>query len=114
MYMLQPYIEELPLPEEGVPWSVTEARVLKISKDDLRLHEYQVLWTKELEAEVLTYWTILNSRWGQLRDQHELPPCTCHEHENGFLAKEAWNPYFYEGEPCSEVWFKEQLNKETT
>lgn len=89
---------------------LTESRLCRISKDDLRLHEFQVLWTKELEDEVRTYWDLLNDNWKAYRASDSLPPCTCHVHENGFLAREQFNPYFYSGEPCSIEWFN--LNKE--
>lgn len=78
-----------------------ETRVLRISKDDLRLAEVQYMWSDELEAEILDYWNTLNNYW----NTRTLPPCTCADHENGFLAKEQWNSYFYEGAPCSVAWF---------
>ena len=76
---------------------LTEARILKISKDDLRMEEQQLLWTPELETEVTDYWKRLNRFW----KEKQIPPCTCADHENGFLASEKYNPYFYDGEPCS-------------
>lgn len=81
----------------GGKHELTEARVLKISKDDLRLAENQVLWDAQLELDVLNYWTTLNE-WWEIR---KIPPCTCADHEGGFLAKEKYNPFFYEDEPCS-------------
>lgn len=81
--------------------NLTEARILKISKDDLRLAEVQYMWSEELKAEILDYWGTLNNYW----KTRTLPPCTCADHENGFLAKEAWNPYFYDDAPCSVAWF---------
>lgn len=84
--------------EEG--WKLadlTEARILKISKDDLRMDENLLLWSDELFYEISDYWNTLNQYW----DDKKIPPCTCHKHEGGFLAKELYNPYFYEGEPCS-------------
>jgi len=88
---------------------LTEARILKISKDDLRMSEEQLLWTPALEKEVYQYWSTLNGYWSA----KTLPRCTCADYEGGFMAKEAYNPYFYKGEPCSEAWYKEwKLSKE--
>lgn len=98
LYMLR----KLPL---GV--AISEARVLKISKDDLRLAENEVLWSPELEKEVVEYWRTLNGYWKRVA----LPKCTCHVYEGGFLAREAFNPYFYNGQPCSIDWFNLQMKK---
>lgn len=81
---------------------LTEARILKISKDDLRMTEEQLLWSDELEAEVVEYWTKLNEYW----KSRKLPSCTCADHEGGFLASEKYNNYFYQGEPCSINWYR--------
>lgn len=78
-----------------------EARILKISKDDLRMAEDQLIWTPQLEKEVYSYWSTLNGYW----KKKELPRCTCGEFEGGFMAREAYNEFFYEDEPCSEAWF---------
>jgi hypothetical protein len=88
---------------------LSEARVLKISKDDLRLFEYQILWDKELEGAVFTYWNNLDWAWRDYQTNWSLPECTCHKHENGFLAREKYNPYFYEGQPCSEAWLRKHV-----
>ncbi len=77
--------------------SLSEARILKISKDDLRMDENQILWTADLERQVMDYWDSLNDYW----NAQKIPVCTCANHEGGFMAKEQFNPYFYEGEPCS-------------
>jgi len=86
---------------------LTEARILSISKDDLRMDEKQLLWDAQLESDVLSYWDSLNEHW----KNKTLPKCTCADQENGFLANEKYNPYFYEGEPCSlkyyQKWKKE-------
>lgn len=74
-----------------------ESRILKLSKDDLRMDENQILWSDELQAEVLLYWGTLNSWW----NDKKIPPCTCADKEGGFMAKEKFNPYWYEGEPCN-------------
>lgn len=88
-----------------------EARILKISKDDLRLDENQLIWTKELDDEVCDYWNRLNDWW----ELQELPPCTCAQHEGGFMSKEAYNPYYRDGEPCNiklyEEWRESQNGK---
>ena len=86
---------------------VTEARILKISKDDLRLHEQQLLWTPELEKEVVGYWRTLNGYW----EKKTLPKCTCLDIENGFMGKRSkagkvYNDYFYNNEPCSIEWYE--------
>lgn len=82
---------------------LTESRILLISKDDLRLHEQQLLWSDELSSEVRDYWTELNDWWSKKK----MPPCTCADHEGGFMASEKWNPYFYNGEPCSLEYYQE-------
>jgi hypothetical protein len=80
---------------------LSEARILKISKDDLRLDENQILWSEELEEEVYKYWGTLNAHWIMYQQAGKLPPCSCADHEGGFMAKEKFNPYFHNGEPCS-------------
>lgn len=91
---------------------VGEARILKISKDDLRLSEEQLMWTPDLEKEVVGYWRTLNGYW----KAKKIPKCTCADYEGGFLAQEKWNGYFYKGEPCSIEWYthckKTELIKE--
>ena len=86
--------------------SLTEARILSISKDDLRMHEQQLLWSAQLEKEILGYWRILNKFWVDKK----LPPCTCLDHDGGFLGKRSakgkiYNDFYYEDEPCSLNWF---------
>lgn len=76
---------------------LSEARILKIAKDDLRLDENQILYTPDLEKEVVGYWRTLNGYW---RDR-KFPKCTCADYEGGFMAKENYNPFYYDGEPCS-------------
>lgn len=87
--------------------NLSESRVCSISKDDLRMDEKQLTWDDQLEAEVLGYWEALNKWWVSYKERGELPNCTCADHENGFLAREAYNPYFKDGEPCSLKYFKE-------
>jgi hypothetical protein len=86
---------------------VKEARILKISKDDMRLAENQVLYTPTLEKEVVEYWTTLNGYWKTIK----LPLCTCDKYENGFLAREAFNPFWYHGKPCSLEYFKLKMKE---
>lgn len=81
---------------------LTEARILKISKDDLRMVEEQLMWSAALEKEVVGYWTTLNGYW----KNKKMPKCTCADYEGGFLAREAYNNYFYQDEPCSLAWMK--------
>lgn len=87
---------------------ITEGRVLKISKDDLRMLEHQLMWTPALEKEVVGYWKTLNGYW----NRKKLPKCTCDKYEGGFMSREAYNPYFYEGEPCSLKWYEINITKE--
>lgn len=109
MYMLRKRTDFLEQPDSkgfaklhDLARELTEARILKISKDDLRLAEVQYLWSEALEKEVVSYWTTLNGYW----KAKTIPKCTCANYEGGFMAKEAFNPYFYEGEPCSMEWYK--------
>ncbi len=88
--------------------NLSEARILSISKDDLRMHEVQLLWTPKLEKEVYEYWSTLNSYW----KAKTLPKCTCLDHDGGFMGRRSakgkvYNDFFYNDEPCSLVW----LNK---
>lgn len=76
---------------------LSEARVLIIEKDTLRTKEFQVMWDKDLAIEVYQYWSTLNGYW----KANKLPNCTCADYEGGFMAKEAYNDYYYNGEPCS-------------
>lgn len=92
---------------------LTEARILKISKDDLRLYEHQVMYTPELEKEVVGYWRTLNGYW----NKKTLPKCTCLDVEGGFMGKRSkagkvYNDYFYNNEPCSIEWYN-KWKKET-
>lgn len=80
---------------------LTEARILKISKDDLRMDENQLLWSPELERDVVGFWKTLNGYW----KNKTIPKCTCADYEGGFMAREKFNPFFYNGEPCSIDWY---------
>lgn len=92
------------VPEEALP--IKEARILKISKDDLRMAEEQLLWTPALEKKVYEYWSSLNAYWSA----KQIPNCTCHLFEvnqrtgKGFMADPKYNDYYYNNEPCSLDW----------
>lgn len=81
--------------------NLKEARIMTISKDDHRQDELALIWNDMLENDVINYWKELNAHW----EKKTFPECTCDEEENGFMAKEKWNPYFYEDEPCSMEWY---------
>lgn len=124
LYMLRNIdgVDEINLPDDIDDWTdeevgdyadklhnLTEARILTIEKDTLRTKEFVLFYDEELEAEVLEYWNTLNAFW----NDKKLPPCTCEEREGGFMAKPAYNPYFYNGQPCSREWYElwKQNNK---
>lgn len=86
---------------------LTEARILLISKDDLRMKEQRVLWTADLGKDVYTYWATLNGYWSK----KTIPKCTCADFDGGFMADKKYNPYYYDGEPCSLAWY-EKAKKE--
>lgn len=77
-----------------------EARILKIEKENLMQMEQQLLWSSDLEKEVLGYWKTLNGYW----DKKLIPKCTCEDYEGGFMARDKFNPFYYEDEPCSTKW----------
>jgi len=82
-----------------------EGRILSISKDDLRLDEKQLLWSPELEKEVVGYWRTLNGYW----EKKTLPKCTCLDREGGFMGKRSakgkvYNDFYWNDEPCSQEW----------
>ena len=97
MYMLR---------KEKYP-SLDEGRILILEKDTLRTKEFIVKWTPQLEKDVFNYWSTLNGYW----KNKKMPKCTCADYEGGFLAKEKWNPYFYNDEPCSLQYYKEWKEK---
>ena len=93
--------------------NLTDARVLSVSKDDLRLDEKQLIWTPQLEKEVYQYWATLNGYW----KAKKLPKCTCLDFDGGFMGRRSakgkiYNDYMYTNpetgveEPCSLVWYK--------
>lgn len=86
-------------------YELNEARILSISKDDLRTHETQLLWSPSLEKEVVGYWKTLNGYW----NAKTIPKCTCLDFDGGFMGRKSkkgkfYNDYFYEEEPCSTQW----------
>jgi len=85
---------------------LTEARIMNISKDDLRMSEFQLLYDANLEKDVVGYWKTLNGYYAK----RVLPKCTCLDHESGFMGRRSakgkiYNDYFYNDQPCSEEWF---------
>lgn len=92
-----------------------EARILSISKDDLRMHEQQLLWSPQLEKEIYQYWATLNGYW----KARKLPKCTCLDHDGGFMGRKSakgklYNDFFYKDEPCSLEWYKLWKDKNDT
>lgn len=85
---------------------LTEARILSISKDDLRMDEKQLIWTPALQKEVYEYWATLNGYW----KAKKIPKCTCLEIDGGFMGRRSakgkvYNDFFWQDEPCSLVWY---------
>jgi hypothetical protein len=83
-------------------YELSEARICKIEKDTLMMGEQKLMWTPDLEKDVVEFWRTLNGHW----EAKTLPKCTCADKENGFMAKEAYNGYYYNGEPCSLDYYK--------
>lgn len=86
--------------------AINEARILSISKDDLRMDEKQLMWSPDLEKDIVSYWTTLNGYWRA----RTMPKCTCLDMDDGFLGKRSskgkiYGDFFYEDEPCSLKWF---------
>ncbi len=86
-----------------------EARILKIEKDALMMGEQQLMWSPELEKDVVSFWRTLNGYW----KKKTMPKCTCADYEWGFMAKEQYNGYYYDGEPCSMELYKKWKEKKT-
>lgn len=112
MYMIRTREREWETEEGKYPWKkLSEARILTISKDDLRMNETQLMWSPNLEKDIVGYWKTLNGYW----KKKVLPRCTCLEFDGGFLGKRSkkgkiYNDYMYknpksgEEEPCSLAW----------
>lgn len=106
--------------DNGLP-ELKEARILSISKDDLRMHEQQLLWSPKLEKEVYSYWSTLNGYW----KAKKLPKCTCLAIDGGYMGRRSkkgkiYNDYMYTDpetgleEPCSLLWYKLWKDKNDT
>lgn len=110
MYMIRKIPPTLNEAQDAVDVAITkldEARILSISKDDLRMEEKQLLWSPELEKKVYEYWNTLNGYW----KSKTMPRCTCLEYDGGFLGKRSakgkiYNDFYYQDEPCSLEWYK--------
>ena len=112
MYMLRKNEQQGVLQEADMNGGYTthdlkEARILSISKDDLRMDEKQLLWTPQLEKEIVGYWRTLNGYW----EKKTLPKCTCLDFDGGFMGRKSakgkfYNDFFYKDEPCSLEWYK--------
>lgn len=95
--------------------NLSEARICLISKDDLRMAELQLMWTPDLEKEIVGYWKTLNGYW----KNRKIPKCTCADYEinsktkKGFMADPRYNPYYYENEPCSLAWYQKYKEEKT-
>lgn len=98
LYILRKLQKESVVPAwlDNLP-ELVESRICKIEKDTLMMDEQQLMWNPELEKDVVGYWRTLNGYW----KAKKLPKCTCADFEGGFMAKPDYNPYYYEGEPCS-------------
>ena len=85
-----------------------EGRIFRISRDDLRQEEGQLMWNAGLQEAVHEYWSTLSDYW----KAQTIPKCTCAEIEPntktgiGFMANPKYNPYYFNGEPCSMAWYK--------
>lgn len=107
MYMLKNTImPELVSKLEVLP-DLKEARILKIEKDALMMGEQQLMWSPELEKDVVSFWRTLNGYW----NKKTMPKCTCADYEGGFMTKEQYNGYYYNGEPCSMELYKKWKEK---
>jgi hypothetical protein len=103
MYMLR----------KGGQYLPEEARILTISKDDLRMREQKLEWSAIWEKRVVDYWRTINGYWSKKM----LPKCTCLDHDGGFMGKRSkkgkiYNPYYYRDEPCSLEWVADKLPKD--
>lgn len=123
MYMLRKYDKAKHKDKPSELWNIkglnelSEARLLSISKDDLRMDEKQLLWVPTLEKEIFEYWSTLNGYW----KAKKIPKCTCLNHDGGFMGRRSakgkvYNDFFWDDEPCSLKWYakcKEEGRLET-
>jgi len=110
MYMLRKYPDDKAgISDEYVKMykDLSEARILKIEKDALMMGEQQLMWSPELEKDVVSFWRTLNGYW----NKKTMPKCTCADYEGGFMTKEQYNGYYYNGEPCSMELYKKWKEK---
>jgi hypothetical protein len=89
---------------------VKEARLLHISKDDLRQAEDQIIWSPTWEKKVVDYWKTLEGYW----QAKTIPACTCLDHDGGFMGMRSkkgkiYNPYYYDGLSCNSEWFGDKI-----
>lgn len=97
---------------------LTEARILQIEKDTLRMREHDLNYDANLRDDVVGFWKALNEKWNEYLEFGTLPDCTCHLIDNGWMAKrtkagKVYNDFYFNGEPCSMEWYlinKENLN----
>jgi len=113
MYMLRNMNKGKERVAQLYPTNVEEARILSISKDDLRMHETQLMWSPELEKRVYEYWSTLNSYW----KAKKLPACTCLDYDGGFMGRRSskgkvYNDFFYNDKPCSLEWYQMWKDKQ--
>lgn len=92
--------------------NLTEARILQIEKDTLRMREQELIYTPELQREVVDYWQTLQTHWERYQQDGTLPNCTCHIPDDGWFSRRTkkgkiYNDFFYHDEPCSQTWFDE-------
>lgn len=115
MYMLRKLKGQtsLGLQNHSLLKELTEARILQVSKDDLRMREQQLLWSDELEQDIRGYWQALKRYWAWYKNTGELPDCTCHdpEKDGGWFARrtkkgKVYSDYFWNEEPCSLEWME--------
>jgi hypothetical protein len=108
VYMLNKYWDDLgkvlgPITKDFKSAAkVKEARILKIEKDALMMGEQKLMWTPDLEKDVVDFWRTLNGYW----KKQTMPKCTCADYEGGFMSREQYNGFFYDGEPCSMEYYK--------
>lgn len=67
MYMLRKGINERLFDYKVQMMGLSEARILKIEKENLMMGEQQLMWTPDLERDVVQYWTTLNGYWKAIK-----------------------------------------------
>jgi len=97
---------------------LVDAMIYEFEKDNGRYRFQSIKWDNVLENDVKGFWRALNASWGAYKEYGEIPDCTCHLIDNGWMAKrtklgKVYNDYFFNNEPCSLEWFarnKENIN----